>query len=348
MQLPQLPPRPAVSVVVAARDAARLLPRALRSAVEQDHSIVDVVIAVGPSSDGTRAVAEGFARDVHAGGSDAPAVLVIDNPAGSTPAGLNAAIAASHGEVVVRLDAQAKFPPGYVARAVELLRETGAANVGGLQVPVAEDGFAASVAAAMGSWFGAGGARYRVGGAPGNVETVYLGVFRRAALDAVGGFDPRLERNQDYELNHRLRAAGGRVYFHPDLAVEYTPRGSVGALWRQYHAYGSWKRQVVVMHPRSLRWRQLAPPLLVVAVVATGAAAVASGVTAPFVVVVGTYTAALATAATMAARRPALAPGTAAALFVMHAAWGIGFLVGGLRRGGRRRPADSSGAGPLR
>ena len=341
MQLPPLPQRPVVSVVVAARDAARLLPRALWSALEQDHRpIGDVVVAVGPSADDTRAVAEEFARVAAASDADRPAVSVIDNPAGSTPVGLNAAIAASGGEVVVRLDAQARLPPGYITRAVDLLRETGAANVGGLQVPVAERGFAAAVAAAMRSWFGTGGARYRVGGTPGDVETVYLGVFRREALEAVGGFDPSLERNQDYELNHRIRAAGGRVYFHPDLAVEYTPRDSVRALWRQYHAYGAWKRHVVLLHPRSFRLRQAAAPVLVVAVATTGVVAAATGTVLPLVTVVGVYGTGLVVAAATSAPGPALAPATAAALAVMHFAWGIGFLVGaaGARSsGGSRR-----------
>ncbi len=119
------------------------------------------------------------------------------------------------------------------------------------------------MAVAQTTFLGVGDARYRTGGKPGPVDTVYLGVFRRAALDRVGGFDESQVRNQDYELNWRLRESGGTVYFHPDLAVAYTPRSGLRPLWRQYWEYGTWKRVMLRKHPRSLRWRQLAAPRLV-------------------------------------------------------------------------------------
>ena len=122
-------------------------------------------------------------------------------------------------------------------------------------------------AAATTSWLGTGGGAYRGGGAGGAVETVYLGVFVRSAIEAVGLFDERLIRNQDYELNIRLRKAGGTVWFDPELSVGYRPRGSWRSLARQYFEYGQWKAVVMRLHPESARLRQLAPPVAVAGIV---------------------------------------------------------------------------------
>ncbi|MBW3661983.1 MAG: glycosyltransferase family 2 protein [Actinobacteria bacterium] len=320
-QLGPLPQSPTVSVIVPARDDADGLPAAVASALEQQvPGSLEVIVAVGPSRDGTETVAASLA-------DSSPAVKVVANPWGLTSAALNAAIAASSGEVVVRLDAHAVLPPGYIARAIEILRDTGAVNVGGRQVPVADEGFARAVAHAMRSPVGSGGATYRSGARPGVVDTVYLGVFRRPALDQVGGFDETLVRNQDYELNHRLRRAGGVVFFHPDLAVEYRPRDTVGALWRQYFQYGAWKRRVLRRFPGSVRLRQLVAPTLVLALV-VGAVLALTWSPWPLVGLVTAWIFVLLAGACASARSLAATPPVAVALAVMHLAWGVGFLIG--------------------
>lgn len=325
--------RPDVAVVIPARNAAASLAEAVDSALGQEGvGELEIVVAVGPSDDDTRAVARDCAE------AD-PRVLVVDSPSGTTPAALNRAIAASSAPIVVRLDAHAVLPSGYIAMAVDVIHATGAANVGGRQVPVAAGGFAAAVAAAMTSPVGAGGATYRTGSTAGPADTVYLGTFRRDALEAVGGFDERLLRNQDYELNHRLRRAGHVVWFDPRLAVQYTPRASVGALARQYFDYGRWKRVVLRDHPDSVRLRQLAAPTLIITLLVAAVAGVWSWV--PLLVVGGSY-AALVLAAGLAAdsRRMFM---VALALAVMHLTWGVGFLLGGahVRAGGPQGPSDA-------
>lgn len=322
MDLPPLPSDPRVAVVIPAREAAGTLAVAVESACAQP--VHEVVIAVGPSRDGTAEVARRLAQ------AD-PRVSVVTNEAGSTPAGLNAAIEASTGEVVVRCDAHCVLPRGYVERALETMRSTDAVNVGGRQVPEGGSGTAVAVAAAMRSALGSGGARYRSGGDPGPTDTVYLGVFRRAALEKVGGFDESLQRNQDYELNIRLREEGGLVWFDPRLAVTYRPRPTLGALAAQYFDYGRFKRQVARMHPRALRLRQLAPPAFVLAAAASLVLA-AIGQWFPAFLLVVVYTTAVVAAAWRAAPRTALVPEVAAALVVMHLAWGTGFLIGPPRR----------------
>jgi succinoglycan biosynthesis protein ExoA len=309
-----------VAVVIPARNSAATLESAVRSALVQDWAGLGVVIAVGPSTDGTRAVADRLA------GAD-PRVRVVDNPSGSTGAGLNAAIATSQGEVVVRLDAHAELPAGYVRRAVQLLHETGAANVGGVQQAVGHTAFEQAVAAAMTSKLGTGDAKFHYGGTPGPVDTVYLGVFRREVLERLGGFDASLLRNQDYELNYRIRQDGEVVWFDPSLQVSYRPRSSPRALARQYFDYGRWKREVVRRHPRSLKLRQAIPPL---ALVANVAGLVLGLRDRRALMIPGAYAAVvLAVSAQLGRRLPLRSAAWLPVTFpVMHGAWGVGFFVG--------------------
>ena len=298
---------------------------AVRSVLAQEvPAALEVCVAVGPSGDDTRAVADALA-------ATDPRVTVVDNPAGVTPAGLNAAIRATKAPVVVRVDGHAELPAGYVARAVETLERTGAVNVGGIQDPRGNTAFEVAVGRAMASRFGAGDARFHYGGPEGAVDTVYLGVFRRDAIEAVGLFDESLIRNQDYELNHRLRRAGGTIWFDPELRVGYRPRGSIRTLARQFGQYGRWKRIVLGMHPRSLRWRHLVAPATTLAVT-TGLLA---GIWWPPALVLPLgYGAAVALGSVAVGRTP----GTVLRLLVvyptMHLSWGVGFLWGLFARPG--------------
>ena len=312
---------PAVAVVLPVRNEGVGLASTVASILTQKvpgGGTLEVCLAVAPSADDTREVAERLVA------ADAR-VTVVDNPAGVTPAGLNAAIGATSAPVVVRVDGHAQLPPGYVARAVETLNRTGAVVVGGVQNPLGTTPLEEAVGRAMASRFGAGDARFHYGGPEGPVDTVYLGVFRRDALEAVGGYDEALVRNQDYELNHRLRRAGGEVWFDPELRVRYRPRGSLGALARQFGQYGRWKRVVLALHPRSLRWRHLVAPATVLSVVA---GLVVGWWWPPALAVPVVYAAAVAGASVLAARSPAMALRLMAVYPTMHWSWGMGFLVG--------------------
>ena len=258
---------PDVDVVMPIRNEAEHLVAAVAAVRSQEYpGRVRIFLGVGPSGDGTERVA----AELAATGDD---LVVVDNPSGLTPSALNVAIRAGTAPIVVRVDGHSELSDGYIQRAVETMRRTGAVNVGGLQVPVATTPLEQAVAAATTSWLGTGGASYRVGGEEGPVDTVFLGVFDRGAVEAVGLFDERLIRNQDYELNIRLRKAGGDVWFDPTLSVGYRPRGSWRALATQYFEYGRWKAVVMRMHPHSARLRQLAPPAAVAGAGLTAAAA---------------------------------------------------------------------------
>jgi glycosyltransferase involved in cell wall biosynthesis len=314
---------PDVAVVMPVRNEAGDLRRAV-AAVRAQHypGAMLICLAVAPSRDGTEAVAAELA-DRH------DDVLVIANPEGTTPAGLNAAIRATTGDVVVRVDGHAELSPGYVQRAVETLRRTGAANVGGIQRATGTTAFEQAVADAMSSPFGTGDATFHYGGAEGPTDTVYLGVFDRTAIEKVGLYDERLVRNQDYELNIRLREAGGVVWFDPELYASYRPRGSLRGLARQYFEYGCWKRSVVRQHPRSLRWRQAVPPAVTAAVVG---GAIAGLVWRKALLLPAGYLASVGVAAAISGGSAAHRARLLAIFPTMHLSWGAGFLFGESRR----------------
>lgn len=311
---------PGVSVVMPVRDGAQYLPASVAAVLAQDYpGPLEVVLAIGPSSDGTEEVAADLERDDDR-------VVVVPNPAGTTPAALNRAIERASGEVVARIDAHSEIPPRYLTTAVEVLFETRAANVGGVQRAEGTAPMQRAVAAAMSSRFGTGDARFHYGGEAGPVDTVYLGVFRADVLRELGGFDEDLIRNQDYELNIRLGARGDVVWFDPRLEVVYRPRSTLRSLASQYWQYGRWKQATLRRHPRSLRWRQLVPPVTLVANVVGLAAA-------PLVpwslVVPGAYLAGVIAASVVASRRdPALLVRLPAVFATMHHCWAAGLLVG--------------------
>ncbi|HEV3173422.1 MAG TPA: glycosyltransferase family 2 protein [Actinocrinis sp.] len=267
---------PSVSVVMPVLNEERHLADAARHILAQDYpGPLELVIALGPSTDSTDAIAAALA--------DAdPRVRTVTNPSGRTPSALNAAIAASSNEIVVRVDGHGLLAPGYIHTAVRLLATTGADNVGGVMHAEGQTPFECAVAVAMTSKLGVGSAKFHTGGQPGPAETVYLGVFRRAVLEKLGGYDEAFVRAQDWELNHRLRQSGGLVYFSPELRVTYRPRPSVKALAKQYYNYGRWRRVVMRTHAGTASARYLAAPVALLAValgIALGLAGAVAGVT---------------------------------------------------------------------
>ncbi len=323
-------PLPSVTAIMPARDDEAHLPDAVASVLAQDYAgPLKLVIGVGPSADATERVAAELAA-TH------PRITVVGNPRGGTAAGLNAALRSACGEVIVRVDSHCELPPGYVTRAVATLQRTGAANVGGVQAATGTTPYERAVARAMSSRFGVGDATFHYGGEEGPTDTVYLGVFSADALRQVGGFDESLVRNQDYELNWRLRTAGHVVWLDPNLVVRYQPRSSPRALAKQYFEYGRWKREVIRRHPRSTRARHLVAPLTVLGTVAGVAGALAGRRWMLAAPAAYAGAVALASVAVSGSAREAL---TLATVFpTMHLSWGAGFLAGAPRGAPPRGP----------
>ena len=259
----ELSASPAISVILPVLNEEPHLAESVTAILAQDYTgKFEVILALGPSRDRTNKVAEELAaRDSR--------VKLVANPSGKTAAGLNLAIAASENPVIVRVDGHAKIPNNYLSLAVTILQESGAVNVGGVMAAEGVTKFEIAVSRAMRSALGVGASRFHTGGRAGEVDTVYLGAFRREAINAIGGFDERYTRAQDWELNHRLRKNGGKIYFDPRLQVTYRPRPNLSKLAKQYFQYGRWRRVVSRSHPGTVNLRYLAPPFALLGTIAS-------------------------------------------------------------------------------
>ncbi|GAA3339749.1 glycosyltransferase family 2 protein [Curtobacterium pusillum] len=331
-------PLPGVSYVMPVLNEVTEVRAAVQSLLEQDYSgPFEVILALGPSIDGTNElVAEMSAAD--------PRIRAIENPLGSTPAGLNVAIRASVHPVVVRVDAHSVLPVDYTRIAVRVLQESGADNVGGIMHAEGRTPFERAVALAYGSRVGLGGTPHHVGGEAGPAETAYLGVFRRDRLFEVGLFDEGIKRGQDWELNRRLRQTGGTVWFTPELVVTYRPRPSLKRLVRQFVATGLWRGELARRFPANNGLRYFVPPAMVAAmalgivagVVGIIGAALGTGAVWALIgfVVPAVYIVFVVLGAVAVARRSGL-PTLLWLLVVLpciHVGWGLGFIIGFLTR----------------
>ena len=308
----------AVSVILPVLNEEHYLANAVNAILRQDFKgQLEVVLAIGPSKDRTMQVAEGLA-------ADDSRVKIVENPSGRTAAGLNLAIANSSYPIIVRVDGHANIPNDYISIAVELLNKTGAVNVGGVMAAEGQTPFERAVASAMRSPLGVGAAKFHTGGAAGESDTVYLGVFKREAINAIGGFDEHFTRAQDWELNFRLRKNGGKIYFDPRLTVTYRPRRSLAALAKQYFEYGRWRRVVARTHKGTINLRYLAPPFTVIGTTAS----LIAGIFAPILFApAAIYGSFLILASLKIGKNFKERFYLPAILFTMHMSWGIGFIT---------------------
>jgi succinoglycan biosynthesis protein ExoA len=310
---------PAVSVVLPVLNEELHLSNAVQSILAQDYAgALEIILALGPSEDKTDEVA-------HALASKDSRILLVQNPTGRTAAALNLAINKSSNPVIVRVDAHAELQRNYISLAIEVMKSSGAVNVGGVMGAEGFSHFEKTVARAMRSPLGVGASRFHTGGNAGYVDTVYLGVFIRSAVIAVGGFDERFIRAQDWELNYRLRQAGGKIFFDPRLHVTYRPRSTVRALAKQYFEYGRWRRVVSRRHQGTINYRYLAPPFSLIGTVLS--IALAATIHSLFIIPAGIYAIFLIIASLLTGKgflEKILLP---IVLFTMHMSWGLGFLT---------------------
>ncbi|WP_336659718.1 glycosyltransferase family 2 protein [Leucobacter sp. USHLN153] len=339
MTLPPLPEFPAVTYVMPVLNEEDSLERAVLTILEQDYpGEKELVLALGPSRDASDKIAERLAAGEER-------VRIVRNPDRDIPAGLNRAIAAGRYDVIVRVDAHSELTPDYTRRGVEALRQHGVANVGGIMRAAGAGRVQRAIARGYNSPFGLGGGAYHGDGEPGPAESAYLGIFRREAVEAVGGYDPSILRGEDWELNLRLRRAGYLVWFEPALAVTYWPRASFGDLARQFFATGNWRAVLVRRYGRANPWRFFMPGALVLGLALSCVALILlvlrilpwASLWSLLLVPAAAYLLGIALATLQIrdqrGRRDRLL--TAVALVTMHVTWGTGFLRGIVLGGGR-------------
>lgn len=247
-----------VSVVVPCRNEIHHIHRFLNSVSAQETSgmSVEVLIADGMSDDGTRQVLDRYPRQPN---EKFPAFFVIDNAKQIASSGLNTAIRAAQGEIIVRMDVHTEYAPDYVRNCVETLNRTSAANVGGPALTRADGYLARAIALGFHSRFACGGAKFRDPSYEGYVDTVPYGCWRKSTLEGLGLFDETLVRSQDDELNVRIAASGGKIWQSPKIMSWYRPRTTLSGLFRQYFQYGFWKASVIRKHRKPASWRNVVP-----------------------------------------------------------------------------------------
>ena len=299
------------------------LASAVKSIFEQkglDIAKSEVILALGPSTDDTNTVAHGLKTQYP--------VILVQNPTGKTPAGLNAAIKAASKDVVVRVDAHSQLSPDYTVLALEILNKTKAANVGGVMKAVGDTPFQKAVAWGYGSRFGLGGGSFHVGGQAGPSDSVYLGVFRRSALNELNGFNEKMIRGQDWELNLRIRESGQIVWFDPRLEVVYKPRSSLRALIKQFFDTGIWRAELTRTHISRANLRYFAPPIMVLTTLIGVLAAVLNVGGLLGLIPLSTYLSAVLLISITAKASLATKLNILIALPAMHFSWGLGFITG--------------------
>lgn len=252
-----------VTVVVPIRNEEKHIAACLKSLIAQTYpsDLYEVIVVDGRSSDGSRAVMEEYCRD-HAN------VRVLDNPTGIVPCGMNIGIQSSQADIVVRADGHTVYPPDYVNNCVKYLERTGAENVGGpcLTVPANESFSARLVAAILTNPFGVGDSKFRTGTSEGYVETVPFGAFRRELFDRIGMYNEKLVRNQDNELNARIREAGGKIYQTPALRTEYHPVAGFRKFLKVTFKTSQWHLFSMQENGRAMSARHMIPAMFVLAV----------------------------------------------------------------------------------
>lgn len=296
---------------------------------------MDVTIADGLSSDHTRDVITEFMA-THADLK----IQVVDNVQVNIPSALNRAIAASGGEIVLRLDAHSYPKPDYIERCVKALTDGKGANVGGIWLIQSDSDswIGRSIAHAASTPLGVGDARYRVSREAGEVDTVPFGCYYRKTLEAIGGYDEELLTNEDYELNARIRDKGGVVWLDPKIQSVYFARGSFGKLARQYFRYGFWKTQMLKRYPKTIVWRQALPPVFVASLVVTSLLALIKPLFAwifyaeVFLYLLPQFFVSLFVA--IQKKDLGYVIGVPIAISIMHISWGAGFIFGLTRKAG--------------
>jgi glycosyltransferase involved in cell wall biosynthesis len=261
---------PSVSIIMPVRNEAQFIERSLKSVLRQDYppELMEIMILDGMSEDQTREnIQQIIERQKKHSAAKIPSVVVLDNPSKTVPAALNIGLQRSKGEVIIRVDGHCEIPPHYIRTCVDLLNRTEASNVGGITYSLGETYASQAIAAAVRSPFVIGNARFRYSSKPGYVDTVFPGAWRREVFDQIGRFDERLVRHQDYEFNLRLRNAGGRIYYSPELKVSYYSKTNLKSLAQQYFQYGYWKAQVTKENLKAFRGRHFVPALFVIAIV---------------------------------------------------------------------------------
>lgn len=321
-------PKPAVTVIVPIRNEQAHIKECLHHLLNQTYPfhLVTILLIDGRSEDKTREIIASVKKQ-----NPARKIYLLDNPQKGVAPALNIGIKAAQTDIILRMDAHSIPTKDFIEVSVDALQTSGAAFAGGIVNPVGTTPFSKAAAAAWVHPLVSGGAKFRTAKTGQFTDTAFLGALHKSIFDKAGYFNERLACNEDYEMNIRIRKAGGTIYLDPRIRTRYAPRDTPKSLWNQYFRYGWWKLETLKLHPESLKLRQLIPFLFVFTVLALTVMLPYLGVTK--FLLAGTliaYTAVLGLATLtldkkeMSMRDVVLFPSV---VVIMHVSWGTGFLL---------------------
>lgn len=254
-----------LSVICPIYNEEKYIGKCIESIVAQDFpkNQLEVIFADGMSTDRTRGIVAEYTAKY-------PWIRLIDNPDRIVPPALNKAIEASHGDIIMRLDAHAEYPTNYFSELTRQLKLLKADNVGAVCVtlPTNDTATARAIACVLSSKFGMGNSSFRVGADKVTlVDTVPFGCWPRAVFDRIGLFDTDLIRNQDDEFNGRLTKNGGKIYLLPHVKIKYFARDKISKTAKMFYQYGLFKPLVNKKLGSPATVRQFIPLVLVLGIV---------------------------------------------------------------------------------
>ncbi|KAA2211924.1 glycosyltransferase family 2 protein [Teichococcus oryzae] len=331
---------PLIALAVPVLNEEAYIAACLASLLEQnDRFRLEILVLDGGSTDRTAEIVRGLqARH--------PEIRLVANPARLQSAAINLAarIASPEAGILIRADAHAWYPPGFVTRIVTALREQNATSVVVPMLTEGREGLQRGIAAAQNSRLGNGGSAHRTGRRSEWIDHGHHAAFDRAFFLSIGGYDESFTHNEDAELDHRAKLAGGRIWLCADAPCTYYPRKDLASLARQYMKHGAGRARTLLKHRMRPKPRQMAPVIALLGCL--GGLALA-----PFwpiaLLVPGLYGAlCLGWGGLLAIRKrdPWLA-GAGPAAITMHMAWGAGFLRSLLKHRGAQPAALSASAG---
>lgn len=255
-----------VSIVMPVFNEGSYIDKCIKSLLEQNYpkEKMEWIFVDGNSSDDTVPKIEKYQKET------GDLIKILNNPRKIVPCAMNIGIRASKGRYIIRLDAHADYSPDYISKCVYYLENSDVENVGGVAETKSHGFIGNCIAKMLSSRFGVGNSEFRTNGESGFVDTVPFGAFRREVFSKYGGYDERLVRNQDNEMNYRIRKNGGKIYLANDIHLSYYCRDSISGISDMAKKNGMWNIITLKLCPGAMGIRHFIPLLFVLSVIGLG------------------------------------------------------------------------------